>query len=128
MELGTGPGTTRSRTGTSSNTAAHARSGAVDTRSDQPDAGAATVRADVGNVRPLSSGRDADRRNDADSVGNKAMPDPTSGLLSAYDLSDEEKKAIRNQNLWSALAQTGMGLLAAGSPISEGQRAQLIAQ
>lgn len=55
------------------------------------------------------------------------MTDPVTGLLS-YDLSDEEKRAIRNQNLWGGIMQAGMGLLAAGQPISEAQRAQLIMQ
>ena len=56
------------------------------------------------------------------------MTDPVPGLLSQYDISPEEKQAIQRQNLWGALMQTGMGLMAAGSPVSNAQRAQLLMQ
>ena len=56
------------------------------------------------------------------------MTDPVPGLLSQYDISPEEKQAIQKQNFWGALMQTGMGLMAAGSPVSDAQRAQLLMQ
>lgn len=56
------------------------------------------------------------------------MTDPVPGLLSQYDISPEEKQAIQKQNFWGALLQTGMGLMAAGSPVSDAQRAQLLMQ
>lgn len=56
------------------------------------------------------------------------MTDPVPGLLSQYDISPEEKEAIQKQNFWGALLQTGMGLMAAGSPVSNAQRAQLLMQ
>lgn len=56
------------------------------------------------------------------------MTDPVPGLLSQYDISPEEKQAIQKQNFWGALLQTGMGLMAAGSPVSNAQRAQLLMQ
>ena len=56
------------------------------------------------------------------------MTDPVPGLLNPYDISPEEKKSIQMQNLWGALLQGGMGLMAAGSRVSDGQRAQLLMQ
>lgn len=56
------------------------------------------------------------------------MTDPVPGLLNSYDISPEEKKAIQMQNFWGALMQGGMGLMAAGSRVSDGQRAQLLMQ
>lgn len=56
------------------------------------------------------------------------MAEPVPGLLNPYDISPEEKKAIQMQNFWGALMQSGMGLMAAGSPVSNGQRAQLLMQ
>lgn len=56
------------------------------------------------------------------------MTDPVPGLLSQYDISPEERQAIQKQNFWGALMQTGMGLMAAGSPVSDAQRAQLLMQ
>ncbi len=56
------------------------------------------------------------------------MTDPVPGLLSQYDISPEERQAIQKQNFWGALLQTGMGLMAAGSPVSDAQRAQLLMQ
>jgi hypothetical protein len=56
------------------------------------------------------------------------MTDPVPGLLNGYDISPEEKKSIQMQNLWGALLQGGMGLMAAGGRVSDGQRAQLLMQ
>ncbi len=56
------------------------------------------------------------------------MTDPVPGLLNSYDISPEEKKAIQMQNFWGALTQGGMALMAAGSRVSDGQRAQLLMQ
>lgn len=56
------------------------------------------------------------------------MTDPVPGLLNSYDISPEEKKSIQMQNLWGALLQGGMGLMAAGGRVSDGQRAQLLMQ
>lgn len=48
--------------------------------------------------------------------------------MADFDLMPDERRQLQMQNLWSALAQSGAMLMAAGAPVSDGQRAMLLAQ
>lgn len=48
--------------------------------------------------------------------------------MADWDISPDERRQLQMQNLWGALAQSGAMLMAAGAPVSDGQRAMLLAQ